>query len=184
MINCSHGEEFLIDGLLLTRIEFRLGRDALKHLRIDTIADLEEKESSLAEWLPRNWFRLLEEPAVRGHENTAAGCIAKAVVLTYRVQETVANTMERAMLLLRTLGDTMLEKVNTLPDVLRQKLIGRKWIEGTPAEKFLTIDQLIEEHQQSRVIKTKAARDVDKRHYCYLRKHFGGNTSKNLRLIV
>jgi hypothetical protein len=58
--------------LPLTRVEFRLGRDALKHLGIDSVADLAEKESSLVDWLTRCWFRLLEKPAVRGHENDAA----------------------------------------------------------------------------------------------------------------
>ncbi|MDR2116566.1 MAG: hypothetical protein LBP87_09315, partial [Planctomycetaceae bacterium] len=60
------------DGRGVTRIEFRLRRDALRSLKIDTIKDLFHKESALVEWLTSHWFRILEKPRVRGHENTAS----------------------------------------------------------------------------------------------------------------
>ena len=56
----------------LTRIEFRLRRSALKELEINSVQDLMEREKSLFDWLTKHWFRLLAEPKVRGHENTAA----------------------------------------------------------------------------------------------------------------
>jgi hypothetical protein len=59
-------------GKPITRIEFRLGRSALKHIGIDTVADLQLKESGLVDWLTSHWFRLLEKEKVRGHENEAA----------------------------------------------------------------------------------------------------------------
>ena len=54
----------------LTRIEFRLRRDRLRQLGIDSIADLKEKELSLAAYMTEEWFRILAEPKIRGHENT------------------------------------------------------------------------------------------------------------------
>jgi hypothetical protein len=59
------------DGRGVTRIEFRLRRDALRSFGINTITDLFHRESGLAEWLTTRWFRILEKPKVRGHENTA-----------------------------------------------------------------------------------------------------------------
>ncbi|MDR3197038.1 MAG: hypothetical protein LBU34_04125 [Planctomycetaceae bacterium] len=56
----------------VTRIEFRLRRDALRPLGIDTVDDLYHKETALVEWLTSHWFRILEKPKVRGHENKAA----------------------------------------------------------------------------------------------------------------
>ena len=55
----------------VTRIEFRLRRDALRSLKINTIDDLHRKETGLVEWLTSHWFRLLDKPKIRGHENTA-----------------------------------------------------------------------------------------------------------------
>ncbi|MDR0338200.1 MAG: hypothetical protein LBI18_14040 [Planctomycetaceae bacterium] len=60
------------DGSGLTRIEFRLRRDALRPLGINTIDDLYRKETALVDWLTSHWFRILDKPKVRGHENTAA----------------------------------------------------------------------------------------------------------------
>jgi len=54
----------------LTRIEFRLKRDALNLFEINTMVDLLEKENALVEYLTHDWFRLLEEQKHRGHENT------------------------------------------------------------------------------------------------------------------
>lgn len=58
-------------GQPLTRVEFRLWRDVLRVLDINTIVDLRKLETSLAKWLTSQWFRILEDPKVRGHENTA-----------------------------------------------------------------------------------------------------------------
>lgn len=54
----------------LTRIEFRLKRDALKYLGVNTMQDLLEKENAIVDFLTFDWFRILESPKVRGHENT------------------------------------------------------------------------------------------------------------------
>jgi hypothetical protein len=59
------------DGSGITRIEFRLRRDALRPLGINTIDDLRRKETALVDWLTSHWFRLLEKPKIRGHENKA-----------------------------------------------------------------------------------------------------------------
>ncbi|MDR2115936.1 MAG: hypothetical protein LBP87_06110 [Planctomycetaceae bacterium] len=60
------------DGSGVTRIEFRLRRAALRSFKIDTITDLYYKEAGLVDWLTSRWFRILEKPKVRGHENTAS----------------------------------------------------------------------------------------------------------------
>jgi hypothetical protein len=66
------GAESLCDERPLTRVEFRLWRDSLRAMNINTVKDLQERETFLAEWLTSNWFRILEKQKVRGHENTAA----------------------------------------------------------------------------------------------------------------
>jgi len=45
-----------------TRVEFRLRRESLKAMEIDSMEDLKEKQSSLVEFLHTKWFRLLSEP--------------------------------------------------------------------------------------------------------------------------
>ncbi len=54
----------------LTRVEFRLRRSRLREMGIDSVADLKEKELSLIAFMTEEWFRILDEPKVRGHENT------------------------------------------------------------------------------------------------------------------
>ena len=54
----------------LTRVEFRLRRSRLREMGIDSVADLREKELSLIAFMTEEWFRILAEPKVRGHENT------------------------------------------------------------------------------------------------------------------
>jgi hypothetical protein len=71
MIEHCIGEESFLSDRPLTRVEFRLRRDTLRRLSFDTVADLQNNERGLADWLTSNWFRLLKEPKVRGHENTA-----------------------------------------------------------------------------------------------------------------
>jgi hypothetical protein len=64
--------EYFFGGGSITRIEFRLWRDALRAVGIDTVQDLQEREYALVDWLTTHWFRLLEKPKIRGHENTAS----------------------------------------------------------------------------------------------------------------
>jgi hypothetical protein len=52
----------------LTRVEFRLRRDALKDFGIDTMLDLLQRERALVEYLTFDWFRLLENEKVKGNE--------------------------------------------------------------------------------------------------------------------
>ncbi|MDR1269777.1 MAG: hypothetical protein LBK82_09645, partial [Planctomycetaceae bacterium] len=69
VFDCSGG---VGDGSGVTRVEFRLRRDALRPLGINTVDDLYHKETALVDWLTSHWFRLLEKPKIRGHENKAA----------------------------------------------------------------------------------------------------------------
>jgi len=66
------GEEWYNSSRPITRVEFRLGRDALKSFGIDTISDLRDKERGLIDILTTEWVRILEKPKIRGHENTAS----------------------------------------------------------------------------------------------------------------
>ena len=66
------GDEWINSGRPITRVEVRLGREALKCLGVNTVADLKEREHAIVDLLTRDWFRILEKPKVRGHENTAA----------------------------------------------------------------------------------------------------------------
>jgi hypothetical protein len=54
----------------LTRIEFRLKRDALKYFGVTTMQDLMEKETAIIDFLTFDWFRLLaeEKDSKNGHE--------------------------------------------------------------------------------------------------------------------
>ncbi|MGL4941939.1 MAG: hypothetical protein ACRC46_01970, partial [Thermoguttaceae bacterium] len=67
---CFGGDEHFSQPV--TRVEFRLRRDALKFHRINTIRDLQEIEPALVVWLTTNWFRLLSAPKKRGRENKQA----------------------------------------------------------------------------------------------------------------
>ena len=55
----------------VTRIEFRLGRDALRALGVDSLEDFRLRERAIVEYLTHEWFRLLEKEKVRGMENEA-----------------------------------------------------------------------------------------------------------------
>jgi hypothetical protein len=66
------GDEWINSGRPITRVEIRLGRAALKCLGVNTVADLKERECAIVSLLTHDWFRILESPKVRGHENTAA----------------------------------------------------------------------------------------------------------------
>jgi hypothetical protein len=66
------GEEWFVSDRPITRIEFRLWRDVLREMNINTVLDLQERETALADWLTSHWFRILSKQKVRGHENTAS----------------------------------------------------------------------------------------------------------------
>jgi hypothetical protein len=55
----------------ITRIEVRLGREALKSLGVDTVSDLQERERAIIDLVSNRWFRFLSSPKIRGHENSA-----------------------------------------------------------------------------------------------------------------
>jgi len=69
--NCV-GDEWYNSDRPITRVEIRLSRDALKCLGVDSVSDLQQSEQGILELLTSEWFRILAEPKVRGHENTAA----------------------------------------------------------------------------------------------------------------
>lgn len=57
------------DTFHLTRVEYRLKRRVLNAMNIDTVADLYACMPDLIEFLTSAWFRILNEPKIRGHEN-------------------------------------------------------------------------------------------------------------------
>ena len=66
------GDEWYHSTRPITRVEIRLGRDALKSLGVSSVADFRGRERGIIELLTTEWLRILKEPKVRGHENTAA----------------------------------------------------------------------------------------------------------------
>jgi len=66
------GDEWENSGRPITRVEIRLGREALKCLGVYTVADLKERAHGMLDLITHDWFRILQDPKVRGHENTAA----------------------------------------------------------------------------------------------------------------
>ena len=67
LVNDCLGGEFPDE---LTRIEYRLRRDALKYFGINTIQDLLEKENALVDYLTFDWFRLLKVEKSRSNSAT------------------------------------------------------------------------------------------------------------------
>ncbi len=65
IINECLGGEFPEE---LTRVEFRLRREALKHFGVNTMQDLLEKEHALVDYLTYDWFRLLDKEKAKGNE--------------------------------------------------------------------------------------------------------------------
>lgn len=57
------------ETLDLTRVEYRIRRRVLNAMRIDTVDDLYKALPDLIEFLTGAWFRILNEPKIRGHEN-------------------------------------------------------------------------------------------------------------------
>lgn len=72
MIDEHFGGDFSFEEPL-TRVEYRLWRDVLRLLEINTVEDLRKAETNLANWLTKTWFRILDVPkaAVKGHEKEA-----------------------------------------------------------------------------------------------------------------
>ena len=71
MVEHCTGEDWYFSNKPITRVEFRLRRDSLRALDIHSVEDLRLRETALVDWLTDRWFRLLKEPKVRGHKNTA-----------------------------------------------------------------------------------------------------------------
>ena len=65
------GDEWINSDRPITRVEIRLGREALKCLGVNTFSDLKEREHAIVNLITHDWFRILKNPKVRGHENTA-----------------------------------------------------------------------------------------------------------------
>jgi hypothetical protein len=55
----------------ITRVEFRVGREALRAFGVKRMADLFERERAIVNKLTWDWFRVLANPKVRGTENKA-----------------------------------------------------------------------------------------------------------------
>ena len=69
MIRESIGLEWWASERPITRIEFRLGRTALKCLGVNSVEDMLKSERGIIDLITHDWFRLLETPKVRGREN-------------------------------------------------------------------------------------------------------------------
>ena len=66
------GDEWFNSNRPITRVEFRIGRSALKCFKINSVDDLLKREQGLIDVLTHDWFRLLEKPRIRGKENKMA----------------------------------------------------------------------------------------------------------------
>jgi hypothetical protein len=66
------GDEWVHSGRPCVRVEYQLRREALKALGVNTVADLQQREQAIWDLVTSEWFRILAEPKVRGHENGAA----------------------------------------------------------------------------------------------------------------
>jgi hypothetical protein len=69
MVRFCFGTEWLEQEIPVTRIEFRIKREILKAMKIDTLDDLLCKESGLSRYCCNSWFRLLSEQKRKGHSN-------------------------------------------------------------------------------------------------------------------
>lgn len=65
------GRAWWDSGKPITRIEFRLGREALNALEVESLEDFRVRERGIVQYLTHHWFRLLEKPKVRGTESEA-----------------------------------------------------------------------------------------------------------------
>jgi hypothetical protein len=65
------GVDWINSNKPITRVEFRVGRTALRRFGVNTMSDLFEREQGIVNILTHDWFRFLREPKVRGTENKA-----------------------------------------------------------------------------------------------------------------
>jgi hypothetical protein len=65
------GDAWFNSDLPITRVEFSIGRDRLKGWDINSLAEFRAREHDIVDVLTGEWFRILKDPKVRGHENTA-----------------------------------------------------------------------------------------------------------------
>jgi len=63
------GAEWWNSNRPITRVEFRVGREALKCFRVNSVEDLLKRERGLINILTKDWFRLLNGAKIRGKEN-------------------------------------------------------------------------------------------------------------------
>ena len=72
MVDEHLGQDYTFDQPL-TRVEFRLWRDVLRLMEINTVEDLRAMETDIVHFLTTKWFRVLSVPKsmVKGHEHTA-----------------------------------------------------------------------------------------------------------------
>jgi len=71
MTRANIGEEWYESDRPITRIEYRMGRDVLRELGINSLEDLRKSERAIVQYLTHDWFRLLKDEKVRGTENDA-----------------------------------------------------------------------------------------------------------------
>ena len=71
MVKYCIGDDWYNSGRPITRIEFRLGRDALKGFNIHSVADLLKSERGTIDLLTAKWFRLLDKEKVAGRGTRA-----------------------------------------------------------------------------------------------------------------
>lgn len=69
MIQECFGNEWLYEEIPTTRVEFRIGRELLSAMNINTMKDLLVHENGLARYCCNSWFRVISEPKKKGHSH-------------------------------------------------------------------------------------------------------------------
>jgi hypothetical protein len=69
MIQNCFGEVWLKSEEPVTRVEFRIRREVLRDMGINSLSDLLEHESGLARYCCHSWFRIISERKVKGHSH-------------------------------------------------------------------------------------------------------------------
>lgn len=67
MLQHCFEDDWLYKEIPTLRVEFRIGRDQLYSMHIDSMQDLLESEAGLARYCCHSWFRIVEEEKKRGH---------------------------------------------------------------------------------------------------------------------
>jgi hypothetical protein len=67
MVYCCFGNEWMEREIPVTRVEFRIRREILKVMGINTLDDLLIHESGLSRYCTHTWFRLLSGQKIKGH---------------------------------------------------------------------------------------------------------------------